>query len=157
MVSPQFQKTLMVNETPWYARESGRWHSSVESALASDNPSRRSLGWCVLATVGGGYKCQTRFAEVTGLSQSAISYYLNGHNKIPFDVAKEINAAVAKCLGSDMIGMFHFFHPFEIGFGLSWAVPGESRWEPWWTSARALAPEELTVEELKTRFPILFP
>jgi transcriptional regulator with XRE-family HTH domain len=115
------------------------------------------MGWCVLATVGGDYKCQTRFAEITGLSQSAISYYLNGHNKIPLDVAEEINAAVAKYLGTTLIGMFSFYHPFEIGAGGTWRVPGDPEWGPWWNTFRTVAPGEPAAEELIGRFPDLFP
>ena len=147
----------MKKELPWYARESGRWHKSIEKALASGDCHQQSLAWCVLATVGGDHSCQTKFADLVGLNQPALSFYLGGRNKLSREIRQQINKAVAKHLGHALIGTDHFFHPFEIGAGTVWAVPGDPRWETWWATFRVVAPENPTSEELKTRYPDLFP
>ena len=147
----------MKKDKPWYARESGRWHKSIERALASSNSHRQGLAWAILATVGGDHKCQTRFADLTGLSQSAISFYLSGRSRVSTEVRIQINDGVAKHLGHSLIGMNHFAHPFEIGAGAVWAIPGDPRWEVWWTFFRAMAPENPSTKELKERYPDLFP
>ena len=147
----------MKPDPPWYAKQTGRWHKSLELALASDSALRRSLAWCIIATVGDGTGYQTAFGKLVGKSQSAISLYLRGKREISGEIADQISAAVAKHLGSPLIGMGHFCHPFEVGGGYSWVSPGDPRWEGRWAFTRTLDPRNPSQSELEERFPGLFP
>ena len=145
------------SKLPWYRLLKGRFHRTLEAALASDDARCRALAWVVMEEVGTGWGFQSRFAEKSGYPQGRISAYLTGSRAITNAVIDEL----AHALDRPRTDLERPFHP--LGFQApneptGEICPGHPQWRRMWAFWHAQDPRSFAdPDELRERFPFYFP
>lgn len=155
--TPKSRRNNVIEEKRWYAKQTGRWHRSIEIALAGTDRNAINLAWALLASVGGGHRCQTEFGLLVDWPQNQVSNYLRGRTHPPDEILERAEVVIREKYDAPFLTFGGVEHPLEIGMGASWYIPGDIgfdlRWKRWSTSIRDNPP----LSEVKERFPNLFP
>ncbi len=145
-------------EKKWYERQDGRWHQSIENALAGNDSVAKGIAWAILVSVGGGHRCQTEFGKMVGVPQNQISNYLAGRRQCPPKVIDRVSEIVSKELSAPYLRFCGLlYHPLELGTLGGWLVPGDHEYDAWYAIVRKISPSNPPLAELKARFPNFFP
>lgn len=137
---------------------------AIRRALGSDVALWRGVAWVILATASKGHGAQREFAAKSGFSKDQANRWLQRPRGIRRSDMVALEAylhalmpfwALDKCQA--ILGAGH--HPLALSRGSTGQLvePGDDLWEPSWRIARLEDPSLPTVEELRKRFPLLFP